>query len=762
MKLIPVKEHQAPAFLEGLNPEQTEAVITTNGPVLIIAGAGSGKTRVLTYRIAYLLSKGINPYSILALTFTNKAAGEMKNRIASMVGESIARKVWAGTFHSVFARILRIEAESLGFTNSFSIYDTDDSLSVIRSIMNTLGISIQQFTPQSIRSRISNAKNHMIGWQQYEADAQEIYEKQTALVYKEYDKRLKINNAMDFDDILLNMIKVLQLNPEIKAIYQKRFSFIMVDEYQDTNRAQYLAVQLLAGGHKNICVVGDDAQSIYRWRGADIRNILEFKKDYPDAVTVRLEQNYRSTKTILAAADNVISHNKKQLLKALWTDNPEGDLITVISNRDDRDESESIMRIIKEEVDINFTSEKDFAILYRTNAQSLTLEDSLRKAGIAYTIIGGTSFYKRKEVKDTLAYLRLLCNPKDSESLARVINEPPRGIGPTSVKRLQAYAQSMSIDLFAAFEQANIAPDIPKKAMKSALDFTDMVKEFRSKMNDLPADELATLFIEATGLLQSLKDDNSEESLDRWSNIQRLLSHITEMKEKDEAMTLEDYLQYIALISDIDETVFGNNRISLMTMHAAKGLEFPIVFIAGMEKGLFPLGKAEFDQDEEEEERRLFYVGITRAEKKLYLSFAEKRYRFGELVFSEPSKFINEINPDLLEWKAGGLKIPAQQYASASLKNTNQFKPAHSTFTKNTSPKPFFDDLASSSSDSYSQIEPDAPIMIKSGMNVKHNQFGIGKVQMVSGEGEKKQAVVVFDSVGKKQLLLKYAKLEIV
>ena len=315
MKLIPVKEHQAPAFLEGLNPEQTEAVITTNGPVLIIAGAGSGKTRVLTYRIAYLLSKGINPYSILALTFTNKAAGEMKNRIASMVGESIARKVWAGTFHSVFARILRIEAESLGFTNSFSIYDTDDSLSVIRSIMNTLGISIQQFTPQSIRSRISNAKNHMIGWQQYEADAQEIYEKQTALVYKEYDKRLKINNAMDFDDILLNMIKVLQLNPEIKAIYQKRFSFIMVDEYQDTNRAQYLAVQLLAGGHKNICVVGDDAQSIYRWRGADIRNILEFKKDYPDAVTVRLEQNYRSTKTILAAADNVISHNKKRIIR---------------------------------------------------------------------------------------------------------------------------------------------------------------------------------------------------------------------------------------------------------------------------------------------------------------------------------------------------------------------------------------------------------------------------------------------------------------
>ena len=320
----------------------------------------------------------------------------------------------------------------------------------------------------------------------------------------------------------------------------------------------------------------------------------------------------------------------------------------------------------------------------------------------------------------------------------------------------------MSIDLFAAFEQANIAPDIPKKAIKSALDFTDMVKEFRSKMNDLPADELATLFIEATGLLQSLKDDNSDESLDRWNNIQRLLSHITEMKEKDEAMTLEDYLQYIALISDIDETEFGNNRISLMTLHAAKGLEFPIVFIAGMEKGLFPLGKAEFDQDEEEEERRLFYVGITRAEKKLYLSFAEKRYRFGELVFSEPSKFINEINPDLLEWKAGGLKIPAQQYASTSLKNTNQYRPAHSTFTKNTSPKPFFDDLASSSSDSYSQIEPDAPIMIKSGMNVKHNQFGIGKVQMVSGEGEKKQAVVVFDSVGKKQLLLKYAKLEIV
>ncbi|MFZ9814374.1 MAG: ATP-dependent helicase, partial [Candidatus Kapaibacteriota bacterium] len=500
MKLVPQSsEESSKNFIDELNPAQQQAAKHINGPVLIIAGAGSGKTKTLTYRIAYMLSQGIQPSSILALTFTNKAAEEMKSRIAHLVGESKAKYIWAGTFHSVFARILRIEAEKIGFTPSFTIYDTDDTLSIIRQLMKDAGISAQEFTPQSIRSRISHAKNMMISWQEYQASAQNIHEKQTGVIFKEYEKKLRINNAMDFDDILLNIIRLLSLSPEIKAQYQQRFSHVMVDEYQDTNRAQYIAVNLLAGGHRNLCVVGDDAQSIYRWRGADIRNILDFQKDYPEAVTVKLEQNYRSTQMILAAADSVIARNSKQLKKTLWTENPEGDLIKVIETRDDREEGDKIMRLIQHEMYTNGVSSKDIAILYRTNAQSMSLEDAMRSGRIGYTIIGGVSFYKRKEVKDTLAYLRLLCNPDDSESLLRIINEPSRGIGPTTLRKLNEFANTQSISLFSAFEQASTLPDLQKRAVQSSMDLTGMIHRFKELKSAMNPHELAETYIEATG-----------------------------------------------------------------------------------------------------------------------------------------------------------------------------------------------------------------------------------------------------------------------
>ncbi|MGA1307890.1 MAG: ATP-dependent helicase, partial [Candidatus Kapaibacteriota bacterium] len=662
---------------------------------------------------------------------------------------SKAKYIWAGTFHSIFARILRIEAEKIGFTPSFTIYDTDDTLSIIRQLMKDAGISAQDFTPQSIRSRISHAKNMMISWQEYQASAQNIHEKQTGVIFKEYEKKLRINNAMDFDDILLNIIRLLSLSPEIKAQYQQRFSHVMVDEYQDTNRAQYIAVNLLAGGHRNLCVVGDDAQSIYRWRGADIRNILDFQKDYPEAVTVKLEQNYRSTQMILAAADSVIARNSKQLKKTLWTENPEGDLIKVIETRDDREEGDKIMRLIQHEMYTNGVSSKDIAILYRTNAQSMSLEDAMRSGRIGYTIIGGVSFYKRKEVKDTLAYLRLLCNPDDSESLLRIINEPSRGIGPTTLRKLNEFANTQSISLFSAFEQASTLPDLQKRAVQSSMDFTGMIHRFKELKSAMNPHELAETYIEATGLLRMYKNEDTEESQDRWNNIQRLLSNIAEEYEKNPEITLEEYLQLIALMSDVDESDLGQERIAMMTMHAAKGLEFKVVFIAGMEQGLFPMGRAEQDPDEQEEERRLLYVGITRAEQRLYLTYAQRRYRFGELTYSAPSVFLNEIAPHTLEYV--NAPISTQRYGDSAR--------VHTPKTKAPKPSPFFDDL-SPIDDSFSQIEPEQS-ELSPGMKVYHEKFGVGTVQFLSGEGEKRQATVMFQDIGRKQLLLKFAKLQI-
>jgi DNA helicase-2/ATP-dependent DNA helicase PcrA len=521
MKLSLIKQTDSTqSTIEGLlgqlNPTQRQAAETTDGPVLIIAGAGSGKTRVLTFRVAHLIQKGVLPQSILALTFTNKAASEMKARISALVDPLLAKKVWAGTFHSIFARILRIEAELIGYDSTFSIYDADDSLSIIRACMNYAGVSTQQITAQSIRGKISHAKNQMIGWQQFSADAASINDRLAAKVYQEYEKRLKANNAMDFDDILLSMIHVLRLFPDVRDKYNDRFRYVMVDEYQDTNRAQYTAIRLLTEKHSNICVVGDDAQSIYRWRGADIRNILEFQKDYPEVKTIRLEQNYRSTKTILDAANGVIKNNRKQLKKTIWTDNNEGELITVMPAETERDEAEMIVNSIQSEIRRNDYEYKDFAVLYRTNAQSQPLEESFRRNALPYTIIGGMSFYKRKEVKDTMAYLRLLINTRDAESVERVLNVPPRGIGDTSLKKIEEYAAMQSISLYEALTENNAIPSLQPRTKKSVNGFIALIEKYlkdgfnllefvRFFLNILPHTHIENLYI-TIGLIDLFRE----------------------------------------------------------------------------------------------------------------------------------------------------------------------------------------------------------------------------------------------------------------
>ena len=766
------------AILEGLNPIQREAAAVINGPLLILAGAGSGKTRVLTYRIAYMIEKGVQPWNILALTFTNKAAGEMQERIAVLIGADRARRIWAGTFHSVFARILRREAESIGFSSAFSIYDADDSLSVIKQVMTTLGISQQNYNPTAVRGAISGAKNKMLSWQEFQREANSLFEKQVGMIYKDYEKRLAKNNAMDFDDLLLNMIRLLRNNAGALERYHDQFRYILIDEYQDTNKAQYEVVNLLARKYRNICVVGDDAQSIYKWRGADIRNILDFERDYPDANVVRLEQNYRSTKVILEAANDVINRNSRQIKKALWTDNAGGDKIQLLRCRDDREEAEIIARTVKTARAKQERDLEDFAVLYRTNAQSQAIEDALRRENIPYLIVGGVSFYKRKEVKDTIAYLRAVVNPQDDESLLRIVNEPPRGLGKTSVEHLQRFAEGRNISLLEAFYQAEQADGLQKRAQTAAHGFAAIIERARTLKDSARADEVAKMLMESSGLLRMYEDDGSEESLDRWNNIQRVLSHLAEYCERrtaeGETPTLEQYLQEISLLSDIDEVKAGGKHVTLMTIHSAKGLEFPVVFIAGMERGLFPGARAEQQQDEMEEERRLFYVGITRAEERLYLTHAEKRYRFGELTYPLPSPFLGEIRKELMEH--GGTSIQSRFSSGSAVDSGSSARSYQSVSQPNSAtqggvsywqkqaatkaaPKHDFDDIPAE--ENFSQIPPEEGAALRVGSRVRHGLFGDGKVARLSGAGETTQVEVDFPSVGRKKLVLKFAKLTV-
>lgn len=730
--------------LNGLNKAQLKAATTINGPVLIIAGAGSGKTRVLTHRIAYLIEQGINPHNIIALTFTNKAASEMRERISSLVPVRAADNIWAGTFHSVFARILRMEAGLLGYSNSFSIYDTDDSQNVIKRILNYKGITDRTFSPQIVRNRISWAKNRMMSWEELHNSTNYNDDKTIADIYREYEEELKRSNAMDFDDLLINMIHLFQQNPDVLQKYRDRFQYIHVDEYQDTNRPQYLVCKMLAGEKLNICVVGDDAQSIYKWRGAEIRNILEFQKDFPDVKIVRLERNYRSTKNILAAADSVIKFNKRQLPKSLWTENPEGDKVKLVECSDDLDEAEYIIRTITKLTQGGEYDAKDCAVLYRTNAQSLAFENACRKHNMPYIIVGGMSFYKRKEVKDTYAYLKFINNPQDSESLLRIINEPPRGIGHTSLNHIRAFASENNIPLFNAFRQYDNIPELTTRAKNSIKNFIDLIDLVFDLKKKLPPKEFALDYIEKTGMMQMYSEIGTDDALDRLNNIQQVLSDVAQYFRDNPEDDLVDYLQQISLISDIDDKDINEPKVKLMTLHSAKGLEFPIVFIAGVEKGLFPFARAENNQDEEEEERRLFYVGITRAMEKLFITYAKRRMRFGDYSHQSPSKFIAEIEEELLDFittkpgiRLNDVKKPVKNYPDFN-DNVYSQTPKEEIQSKSEREK----------------------IKFKVGDKVRHSHFGIGQIVMMGGDGANRQATVNFQSVGRKKLMLKYAKLQ--
>lgn len=754
------------SFLQDLNPVQREAVQTVHGPVMVVAGAGSGKTRVLTYRIAYLISLGVPAYRILALTFTNKAAGEMKTRIISLAGEK-STQVWMGTFHSMFARILRNECERLGFQRNFSIYDTDDSLSLIKNVQRSLGISAHQFNPQAMRAHISAAKNRCISPEEFAERAGDFFEEKTSRVYLEYQKRLKQFNAMDFDDLLLKPIELFQNHKKVLEAYQDRFRYVLVDEYQDTNRAQYVVLKLLADKFRNICVVGDDAQSIYAFRGAEIRNILDFEREFSDCKVFRLEQNYRSTKTILSAADRMIKNNVDQIQKNLWTENPEGDAVSLLICDDDKDESQRIVDHLQKKIVKMKLELREIAILYRTNAQSRSLEDALRRNGLPYVIVGGVEFYKRKEIKDVLAYVRLIVNLRDDESFLRIINVPTRRIGNTSIERLQSFAGKHTYSLWEALETLcrHTSQDMSRlfevspHSLKNYRKFYELMVKYKRLSSELSPSEFTRVLVDELGVLRDLKEEGTPEALARWENIQELLSAVTEYFTDNPGATLENFLQEVSLIADIDKWDETRNAVTLMTAHAAKGLEFPVVFVTGLEEGLFPLYTSILEQKELEEERRLFYVAMTRTKRKLFLSYARSRYRFGNITYQSPSRFLDEIDQQVVQTEHGRKSVSGL-LARREVNNNRLHGPGHrlrggSRRSASITDRYFSDEHPDYESES--QVEH----TFRVGVRVEHEVFGRGKVIEIAGRGESTQAIVDFQSVGRKKLLLKYAHLRI-
>ncbi|HKZ65531.1 MAG TPA: UvrD-helicase domain-containing protein, partial [Chitinophagaceae bacterium] len=654
-------------YLQGLNERQKEAVLHIDGPLMIIAGAGSGKTKVLTTRIAHLMAKGVDAFNILALTFTNKAAKEMKERVEKILGNNEARNLYIGTFHSVFARILRSEAHRLGYPNSFTIYDTDDAKSVVKTVINELHLDDKHYKPSTVYNRISSAKNALVGPAEYATDyylqQEDMRSNRPAIaqIYDAYVKRCFKNGAMDFDDLLLKFYELLKNFPDSLSKYQHKFKYIMIDEYQDTNPAQYEVVKLLGAMHENVCVVGDDAQSIYSFRGATIQNILQFQKDYDEVKLVKLEQNYRSTQSILHVANEVISNNKSQIEKILFTENVEGEKIKLIRTSTDNDEGKFVADTIQEQKLRNHYNNKDFAILYRTNAQSRAFEESLRRMNIAYTIYGGLSFYQRKEIKDVVAYLRLLVNTKDDEALKRIINFPARGIGKTTLDKTLLLANENNISMWDVLERASEF-GFRAGTLQAIEEFVTMIKSFTSMLKTKNAYEVAFHVGKQTNIIKELFNDKSTEGVQRYEHIQELLNSIkewTESPDNEEGELLDkslgSYLQQITLLTDADNKDPNADTVKLMTIHAAKGLEFSCVFAAGLEEMLFPNAMSINTREELEEERRLFYVVITRAKTRLWITYANTRYKFGSLVQNEPSRFIDELPEKYLDRSFAGV-----------------------------------------------------------------------------------------------------------
>lgn len=774
-------------YLNELNEAQRDAVTNTEGPIMVIAGAGSGKTRVLTYRIAHLINKGVDPFHILALTFTNKAAKEMKERIGKIVGDSEARNIWMGTFHSVFARILRSEADRIGYPRDFTIYDTADSKNLIKDIIRELNLDDKVYKPGLVYNRISSAKNNLISATAYESNSDLVADDRmsgkplTAEIYKRYEQRCFRAGAMDFDDLLFKTNVLLRDFPDVLHRYQQKFKYILVDEYQDTNFSQYLIVKKLAAMFENVCVVGDDAQSIYAFRGANIQNILNFKKDYPDFKIFKLEQNYRSTKVIVQAANSVIEKNKEQIKKDVWTDNEEGDIIKVLRAPTDNEEGKIIASSIFETKMNRQARNKDFAILYRTNAQSRSFEEALRKLNINYRIYGGLSFYQRKEIKDLLAYFRLTANHNDEEALKRVINYPKRGIGDATVDALIVAAAEANTGIWNVIEFPEMHNvKLGSGPLNKIKEFALMIKSFSVQLSTIPAYELASHIATSSGILKELYDDKSPEGVSRYENIQELLNGIKEFTEapsqSEEIRSLSDFLIDVALLTDADnEDPENKDHVTLMTIHSAKGLEFPFVYIVGMEENLFPSQLALNSREELEEERRLFYVAITRAEKACTLSYALTRYRWGNLTHCEPSRFIDEIDQKYVELPPAPKEnafdddwdTPKNLRAKPFFgKKDNLFEeqtPKKKTPASHPEPPPVKRNLVkidekTAPSNASSNID-NLGLMV--GHNVNHEKFGKGKVIQIEGVEPNRKATVFFPAVGQKQLLLKFAKLEI-
>ena len=763
-------------MLEGLNDAQKAAAGHIEGPMMVVAGAGSGKTRVLTHRIAHLIDQGVDPFSILALTFTNKAAREMKGRIGKIVGESEARNIWMGTFHSVFARILRIESERINYPSNFTIYDTQDSRSVIKDVIKSLGLDDKLYKPNSIHGRISGAKNNLIGPQDYAANPDIMGEDQQAgrpriaEIYAGYNLRLQRSGAMDFDDLLFKTNVLLRDFPDLLHKYQQKFAFILVDEYQDTNFAQYLIIRQLGAARENVCVVGDDAQSIYSFRGANIQNILNFQRDYPDCVVYKLEQNYRSTKTIVEAANTVIAKNQDQIRKEVWTGNADGDKIDVHRALSDNDEGSHVADGILTTRSREQARHQDFAILYRTNAQSRAFEEQLRKRNIPYRIYGGLSFYQRKEIKDLIAYFRLTANPADDESFKRVVNYPARGIGKTTMDRLTVAAANHECALWDVLQDPLKKPEDLKGAAWGKLqDFATMISGFATRLETASAFDLGHHIAQHTALLRELHKDKTPEGVARYENVEELLAGMKEFSEAvdpanpDALRTMGDFLVDVALLTDADQDDGDDDKVSLMTIHAAKGLEFPYIYVVGLEENLFPSQMALNTREELEEERRLFYVALTRAEKRATLSYALTRYRWGQLIQNEPSRFIEEIDEQYLNLPTVSARRPEPFDFNTARTSFYKPMPSGSGPRTTTPPKPGMKKVSASAPGAAAEsgVAPTASGGIAPGVEVKHARFGKGKVLKLEGEEPNVKATVFFPSAGQKQLLLKFAKLEV-
>jgi DNA helicase II / ATP-dependent DNA helicase PcrA len=746
-------------YIDSLNEPQREGVINAEGPCMIVAGAGSGKTRVLTFRIAHLIqAKGVDPFSIMALTFTNKAAGEMRRRIESVVGTE-ARNIWMGTFHSICARILRYEAEKLGYPSNFSIYDTDDSKTLIRQIIKELNLDDKVYKPNVVLNRISGAKNRLISWREYmnnptyQADDESAMKPQMGKLFKIYCERCFKASAMDFDDLLFNTNVLFRDHPDVLNKYQHRFKHVLVDEFQDTNLSQYLITKKLSAVHQNICVVGDDAQSIYAFRGADIKNILYFEKDYPDLRVIKLEQNYRSTKTIVNAANSVINHNKSQLKKDIWTANDEGDLIELIKANSDNEEGKLVAASIFEEKQNNKVRSSEIAILYRTNSQSRAIEEALRRANLKYKIVGGLSFYQRKEIKDILSYLRFVVNQNDEQALRRIINLPKRGIGAGSIDKIVVMASENDISLWQVV--SNIFQYLPGRSSTLIDQFATMIKSFMVIMQQKDAYEAASYIAKQSGLLRELYEDKTIEGLSRYENVQELLNAIKEFVDNEEnrEKSLGAFLQEVALVTSVDEDKDDDEeKVTLMTIHMAKGLEFKSIYLVGMEEDLFPSQMMLSSRADLEEERRLFYVAITRAERKLFLSYATTRYRFGRLKSCEPSRFLEEISPQYIRTSRKFVQQPVMP------PQTSHYAKSLVSGIKKTEERTNITNYTHQTSGDFA---PSDTSQLLEGMKVEHPKFGFGMVQKIDVDGANRKAKVLFDNFGEKTLLLSFAKLKI-